>query len=340
MNEMNMKLLEKQQIIDQMNDHYAEMEQERDLFASNLEEIIMQKHVSIDDSQFIEKNKADAILQEQVKTLKSSFNNGNLARIIFVDGIHRIVCHWMTSIAFICMQYRTLFSDMNGVSIDKSKGFESSINMDENILLSKTKNGFCDETLTRTPSPSISIKKIFYDEKATTAPPQPKASTVSNEYSFSFEEERGCVHATDFYDQQGEAKEIIQKKPKTPTLCASNNDDMDELQCMVSTALYYLDAKESENHAENEFYGKDVCQDEYMNKINEKCGCKNGILESVKPLPPPATTKTIVFDEKVVQPTQQRTTNKDTFDYLKQHQTPQSQQLYGHDSHKRIRIKD
>jgi len=48
MNEMEAKLLAKQNMIDQINDHCAKMEEERDLFASHLEDLIMQKHASID----------------------------------------------------------------------------------------------------------------------------------------------------------------------------------------------------------------------------------------------------------------------------------------------------
>merc|ERR1712048_1370804 len=79
-NEMKIKLLEKQNVIDQMNDRYAVMEEERDLFASNLEEIIVQKHASIDDNSINEKEKTEDIQKIQESFLKP--NNGNLVWIM------------------------------------------------------------------------------------------------------------------------------------------------------------------------------------------------------------------------------------------------------------------
>merc|ERR1712241_1272686 len=55
--EMECKLLAKQDMIDQMNDHCAEMEEERDLFALHLEESVLQKHASIDDNPINEKKR-------------------------------------------------------------------------------------------------------------------------------------------------------------------------------------------------------------------------------------------------------------------------------------------
>merc|ERR1712048_222002 len=77
-NEMEAKLLDKQNIIDQMNDRCAEMKEERDLFASNLEEIIAQKYASIDDNSINEKEKTEAIQKSQESFLDSSLLNGNL----------------------------------------------------------------------------------------------------------------------------------------------------------------------------------------------------------------------------------------------------------------------
>merc|ERR1712048_1228523 len=94
-NEMECKLLDKQNIIDQMNDHCAEMEEERDLFASHLEEFIMQKHASIDANPINEKGKAEAIQKSQESFLDSILLNGNLSLILI--GFYDVMTGMMTS---------------------------------------------------------------------------------------------------------------------------------------------------------------------------------------------------------------------------------------------------
>merc|ERR1712048_293394 len=78
-NEMEAKLLAKQNMIDQMNDHCAEMEEERDLFASHLEEIIMQKNVSMNGNPIDKNEKVGAIQNTQESFLDSSSLNDNLS---------------------------------------------------------------------------------------------------------------------------------------------------------------------------------------------------------------------------------------------------------------------